>query len=385
MNLYETIKTPFAHTSTKLISFLILAALLWALGAPSFLKYANAAQMTSVSDTITDSDLSVATKHVITFTKIASSTAGQTIKIQLDPVGSAFSQSFSGATTTDITVSGMTHVANAAACAGATDEVYATGNYNGGSDENLTFTVCAGDEVAPGAKTVTVGAASTNLWTNPASAGSYRITIGGTSSDSGETRVMVIDDVVVTASVDTTFTFTIAGLAADVAVGTTATTTDASATTTLAFGTMTPGVPKILGQKLTVATNARNGFVVTVVEDQNLTSSTGADIDLFNNGATTSVPISWQTPSSTIDADQTYGHIGLTSNDTDLNSGEFNSDKYVGNFNTARQVFSHTGPANGTTQNKGLAYVGYKMEIGSLQEAGTDYTNTLTYVATPTF
>lgn len=384
MNLYETIKNPFAHTSMKLMSFLILATLLWSLGAPSFLHYANAAQMTSVSDTITDSDLGVVTKHVITFTKIASSTAGQTIKIQLDPVTSAFSQAYSTATTTDITITGMTHVADAAACAGATDEVYATGNYNGGSDENLTFTVCAGDEVAPGAKTVTIGAASTNLWTNPSSAGSYRITIGGTSSDSGETRVAVIDDVVVTASVDTIFTFTVSGLATSTSLNGLSTNGSTTATV-MAFNTLAPGTEWLLGQQLTVSTNARNGFTVTVVEDQNLLSSTGADIDLFNNGATTSIPEVWAPPDSTIDSDETYGHMGVTSDDTDLNSGEFVGSKFAGNFNTPRVVFSHNGPANGTTQDKGTAKVGFQIEIGSLQEAGTDYTNTLTYVATPTF
>lgn len=43
------------------------------------------------------------------------------------------------------------------------------------------------------------------------------------------------------------------------------------------------------------------------------------------------------------------------------------------------------GPADGSTAHQGRTRVGYKIQIGSLQEAGTDYTNTLTYVATPTF
>ena len=49
------------------------------------------------------------------------------------------------------------------------------------------------------------------------------------------------------------------------------------------------------------------------------------------------------------------------------------------------EVFKNNGPADGTTQNIGTAKVGYKVEISPLQEAGSDYTATLTYVATPVF
>jgi hypothetical protein len=49
------------------------------------------------------------------------------------------------------------------------------------------------------------------------------------------------------------------------------------------------------------------------------------------------------------------------------------------------EVFKHNGPADGTTQDIGKARVGYKVEISALQEAGSDYTATLTYVATPVF
>jgi hypothetical protein len=82
--------------------------------------------------------------------------------------------------------------------------------------------------------------------------------------------------------------------------------------------------------------------------------------------------------------------MGLTSDDADLNSGEFGTSTplFAGNIQastTPRQVFSHTGPSDGTTQNKGLIKVAYRIQIASLQEAGNDYTNVLTYIATPTF
>jgi hypothetical protein len=93
-----------------------------------------------------------------------------------------------------------------------------------------------------------------------------------------------------------------------------------------------------------------------------------------------------------LDQQWTYGHLGITTDDADLGTidtvtavNDFTGRKYAGNIDQPRLVFAHLGPADGVTQNKGKARVGYQIEIGDLQEAGNDYTNTLTYVATPTF
>lgn len=382
MNLYETLTQPLARLlASPVVMVLILSILMWMTGAPLLLNRADAAQLTNVSDTLTDSDLGVATKHVVRFTTATSTIAGQAIRITLDPATSAFSQAYSAATTTDITATGMTIVNS---CGGGANEVTVTGNYNNGTNEYIEFTVCSGDTLSAGAKQINIGT-STALFTNPSSAGSYRIVIGGSWDDSGETRVAIIDDVVVTASVDTSFTFTVTGLATTTDVNGENTTGSASSTF-LAFGTLTPGAAKVLGQRLTVTTNAANGFSVTVVEDQNLLSATGADIDLFKDGVVAAVPTAWTSPLNTLGQEQTYGHIGVTSEDATLSAGdEFGASLYAGNFNTARQVFYHTGPSDGTTANIGVTDVAFKVEIASLQEAASDYTNTLTYVATPTF
>ena len=270
-----------------------------------------------------------------------------------------------------------------ATCGGGSDEVTMQQNYTAGS-EGITFTVCAGDTVGVGSKQINLGT-STPFITNPAAAGSYRITMAGSNGDTGETRVMIIDDVVVTASIDTTFTFTVSGLATSTNVNGD-TTTGSTTATAIPFGTLAPGAAKIMGQRLNVTTNAANGFSVTVVEDQNLTSATGADIDLFIDGAATAAPAAWQAPANTLGSPDTYGHIGVTSADSTLSAGdEFGASLYAGNINAARQVFYHNGPSDGTTADIGQTDVAYQVEIGSLQEAGSDYTNTLTYVATPTF
>lgn len=393
MSTFEALRgSPASFTSTKVAALLILSILLWATGAPVFLDHVKAAQLTSVSDTLSDSDLSALSSHTISYTTATSTLAGQTIEITFDPDTSAFTEAYSSATSTDITATGMTVVDDATSCTGAASEVYPEGFYNDDADEYLRFTVCSGDTLAAGTKTITIGAA-TQLITNPGSNGSYRITLDGTMDDQGETRVYIIDNVVVTASVDTTFTFTVAPLSSGSSVNgdTTSTTTTATA---IDFGALAPGTPVVAGQRLTVTTNARNGFSVTVQEDQNLQSATGADIDLFPNGTAASTPVDWSAnpPSNTLGDEDTYGHIGVTSGDSDLggtygvpNSGEFVGTLYAGDIDTPREIFSHNEPSDGTTADIGQVDVAYKIQIESLQEAGNDYTNTLWYVATPTF
>jgi hypothetical protein len=216
--------------------------------------------------------------------------------------------------------------------------------------------------------------------------GSYTISLNGTSADDADLRIALIDAVTVTASVDTSLTFTVAGVASGQAVNGDAVTTSAGATATaLPFGTLAPGTAKTLAQTLSVTTNATNGFAVTVIQNQNLVSASGADIDTFKDGASTATPTAWTTPLGTLDTEATYGHYGITSEDADLNTDEFGTALYAGNLSTPRTVFSHTGPADGSTANKGQTRVAVKVQVTALQEAATDYNNRLIYVATPTF
>lgn len=366
------------YSSRSLAILLVVSVLMWATGLPFLVNTANAVTLTSVKDTLSDSRPSVTSNHTINFTTTTAVAAAQTIKIQFDPATDLFN--LTGVTSSDVTTTGMTLVT---VCGAGTDEVTAAFDSTA-PDENITFTVCATDTVAAGAKVVSV--TGTNKITNPSSTGSYVVRIAGTQTDTGDLRVAIIDPVTVTASVDTTLTFTIAGVAAGQAINGDAVTTSAGATATaLPFGTLVPGTAETLGQTLTVTTNARNGFVVTIVQNQNLLSANGADIDVFKDGAATATPTAWTAPLGTLDTEATYGHYGITSEDADLNTNEFGTALYAGNISTARQVFSHTGPADGSTADKGLTRVAIKAEINALQEAATDYTNRLTYVATPTF
>jgi len=194
--------------------------------------------------------------------------------------------------------------------------------------------------------------------------------------------------VVVSAAVDSTFTFTISGVASNTTLPGGLVTSTTTTSTAIDYGVLSTAVnsSSTAAQLLSVTTNAANGFVVTVKQDQNLTSSTGADIDPFANGSGQATPIAWSYPTGTLGNEWEYGHFGLSSTD-DYNGNEFgNGTLFVGNFaTTTRTVFTHNGPSNGTTDDVGDAYVIYKIAVTTLQESAPDYTNTLTYVATPTF
>ncbi|MFA5174919.1 MAG: hypothetical protein WC430_00635 [Patescibacteria group bacterium] len=379
-------------SATVLISFLACVFNLSVL-----ISNVKAAQLTQAEDTLSDSDLGVKANHTIKFTTKTLISASSTIVIDFpDSFSTTSTPAFSETDPLDFDITTSTsnnitvNAAGSCPVSGLTEfEITSI------SAENVfTFTHCSGTDpiavstpltIKIGTNT-TVGGVGDSQIVNPPTAGSYQIDATAPAGTTAKILVAIIDDVVVTASVSTNFTFTIAGVASGQAINGDGVLTSTGATATeLPFGELTPNTPKVLGQTLSVSTNAKNGFIVTVQQDQSLLSVNGADIDTFKDGASTATPEAWAVPTATLDSEATYGHYGITSEDSDLNIDEFGVAKYAGNLGTPRTVFSHTGPANGTTADKGQTRVGIKIEISALQEAANDYTNSLTYVATPTF
>jgi hypothetical protein len=374
-------RTLFGHRSShERISFLlIISTLFWMIGFLVPYHIASAAPLTGAKDTISDSAPSANANHAIEYYNSSTVTSGQTIKFQFDPTNDLFALG-SLNVTTDISVSGMTLVTS---CGGGGDEVTATLD-SSAPDENVTLTVCAGDTIPIGTTTVSF---VNNHITNPATPGTYTVRISGTQSNSADVVVAIINSVTLSAAVDTSLTFTISGVAIGSSVNGDATTT---ATTTSAilipFGTLASGTAKLAAQDLSVSTNAQNGFTVTVKQDQNLLSASGADVDLFKDGAANVTPTAWTAPTSVVGNENTFGHYGVTSEDADLNGDEFGTALYAGNFGTtSRVVFSHNGISDGATANIGATRVGFKIQISSLQEPGNDYSNQFIYVCTPSF
>jgi len=361
-----------------------LAILLWSLGLPS-LRFADAASITDVSDTLSDSAPSAVSDHTISFAGpgagpgVADST---TIVIDFNGFDST------GVTFADIDVSGSTQGALSLEASCTTEDASAAF-----AGEILTITLCGNGASFTNSETITIligdnatgGAGNTQL-TNPSAEGSYEIDFTSVgAADSGSTKVVILTAVTVTAAVDTIFTFTVAGTAAgsELSAGG-ETTTGSAASTSVSFGTLTDSAATSSAHLLSVATNASQGYVVTVQVDGALQSSTGADIDDLSNGDT---PGAWPTLSPVLGTESTYGFWGVSSDDTGITSRgtQFVAGQFIGATTTPRAVMGHTGPANASGVGVGTTTVGYKVEISSLQEAGDDYTTTLTYVATPTF
>jgi len=347
----------------RVVAMLVAVALLaWTVSYTS----AQAANLTDISNTLTSSEPSVLSGHDIRFRIPTGSTLGVGENITI-----TFPAGFTGVA--DIVDTDLTVTANAAAqTIGGFSSVGQVVTFNG-------VAATAGQEVR-------IIIADTRV-TNPAGIDSYEFVVTAGADDTGRTRVAIVDTVLVTAIVETTFDFVVSGLDAGETVNgvvTTGTTTDVA----IAFGVLAHDTKYVLGQELTVGTNAANGFVVTVEKDAPFESSTGAIIDTFIDGSYLNTPGVWQAPDRDITDASTWGHWGLTSDDDDLNGQEFTTgggDRWVAASTTPRVIFSHNGPADSTTQDVGLARVAYAVEITPFQEAGYDYQTTLMYIATPTF
>jgi hypothetical protein len=378
-----------ARTSFSLLQVIAavaaIAITLWSLGLPSF-RLAEAANVTSLTNTLSDSAPSVVSNQTIRFNTPNGVAAGDTIVI-------TFPASFGGIANIDFgdvdLAINSSDATVAAAPLGATWGITTTAT-------SITLTSGSGTIASSATVTIEVGTNATfgtagdERITNPG-VGSYEINLTVGDLDTGSTRVAILSPVEVTASVDTLLEFSVAGLGQGNTINSTST-TGASTATAIPFGQLQAGIATTVAQELSVTTNASNGFVVTVAVDGQLVSATGADIDGFENGTYTSSPTIWSGPSATIGNENTYGHWGITTNDSSVGPGLTDpydvlgsGNLYVSASTTPVEVFRHNGPSDGTAPNIGQTEVGYQIQISALQEAGDDYNATLTYVATPVF
>lgn len=364
----------------------ILATILWSVGIPAF-RFAEAANVISFSDTLSDSAPAASSDHTLTFVTPTGLAAGDTISLTFESgflnIGSLVAQDI------DLVVNGSEQTLIDGAASGASWSVTAAGlviDLTSGTStigSNATVTIRIGQNAS-------FGGSGSNQITNP-SVGSYTVDVSLENSDAGQTRVAIVDTVTVSASVQTVFNFTVLGVNAELAVNGD-TTTATSTSTAIPFGLLEADTAATAAQDLQVSTNAANGFVVTVQADHQLLSSNGADIDGFVDGTYTTTPTLWDSPAQTLGNEATYGHWGITTDDdtvtpslTDDFDVAGSGRLYVSASTTPVEVFRHNSPTNGSNQGVGIARVGYTVEVSALQEAGNDYTATLTYVATPVF
>jgi len=352
---------------------------------------ANAGALTSIKDTLSVSAPSSASNHTIQFTVTTAIPANGSISVDFD---SGFT--FGSVEFGDVDV--------ASAGGDYTDAAAATGQTLGvtfnETAQRLLIALGAGNNIEIGeVLTIQIGTHATGgdaQITNPATTGSKAVTAKTYSAanatlDEGYTFVAIVNGVTLNAVVAASFTFVIDALLTGEAVDSYVI-TSSSEDSYVGFGTLTAGTPVTMGSSLSVSSNATNGFVVTVQQNHNMLASSGADIDCFSNGVCTGqTSAAYTAPTGTIGNELTYGHMGLTTEDSATISatasvGAGGTDGYfIGMVTgTPYTIWSYGGAADGVTQDIGHIDVGYRVAITALQEAGR-YQSRLMYIATPTF
>ncbi|MFS8130490.1 MAG: hypothetical protein ACMG57_00780 [Candidatus Dojkabacteria bacterium] len=174
----------------------------------------------------------------------------------------------------------------------------------------------------------------------------------------------------VTASVDPTLTFSIAGVASAASVNS-STTNVTTTSTTVPFGTITASTNKIAAQDLSVGTNAGSGYTVTVRYTGILSNGTGGTI--IDWTGTNASPTTFSAAGTSA--------FGYTTEDTTLGTGtagRFGSNKWSGFTTSPLEVAYSAGAASDTVR------VGYQAGISTTTPAGS-YTTTVIYTATPIY
>ncbi len=324
-------------------------------------------------DLLTDSDLGVVATSTITFTTASSTEVGDYWRVVFPAQFSFASANFS--------------------CA------YGDTDFDASStDQTLDCTRSGGGILAAASTTqIVIGKHINPIAENEYKIYLYHFNSSDVLKEQVELMVAIVNDVLMTAHVGATLTFTVAGVNANATTTGSGEHCDATTTaTTLDFGTLNAGASTTLCHQLDVSTNASNGYVVTVEQDGEMRNSAADNINSFidsptGTGSSTDAYV-WQTPVGTLDNDDTYGHMGLHSDDEDLDTLSGGLDfwdgatiKYAGLTGTDPMlVLAHDGPTPLNNQNTGQAYVAYTAEITALQQAG-DYKSILTYICTPTY
>jgi hypothetical protein len=168
----------------------------------------------------------------------------------------------------------------------------------------------------------------------------------------------------VSATIDPSFTFTVAGLADTVDVNGTSTTVDASSSPNeIPFGTVTTGANSVVGQSLTINTNAQNGYNIFVHYTDNLenTGDTYQINDFSGPGAFSAAGTE---------------NFGFTSEDTDvLGAGQWDG------LSTSQQVIADETTVLGAED---VTEVAYQLGVAAGTPAG-EYDTIIVYTAAPTY
>lgn len=162
---------------------------------------------------------------------------------------------------------------------------------------------------------------------------------------------------------------------------------------TVSWGPVEPGQVKTAVMRLTVRTNAPDGFVLYVRQNHNMIhhDNTTIDIDGVANvlQGTNNAPVQWASPQG-VAAGVQSGHLGYTTTDTTLNNvGEginrfYSGNRYASLTSLSEEILYHDAPVDGQVEGEGFTDLLLRLEINEHQPNGA-YSNQLTFVAKPLF
>ncbi len=283
-----------------------------------------------------------------------------------------------------------TGFSNTAATNGSFTNLVA-GNWtiSNGTPGTVKNTYTTGESVPSGTQVTTPILSLTNPTSAPG--GTYYIEINTYSDDTCATLVdsaviafVTVPGVLVSATVDSTLSFTVAGIASSTSYKGAFSTSDRCTDTATAVTFGSPSQPLAINtnydcaQSLTTSTNSNGGYQVTVQGKQ----TSGDFLHMLSNPSQT-ITNHTGTNGSPASSPSSGESFGYTTNDTVL-SGTANR------FTTADDLFAGltTSPAevvyNATAIANDTKNIGYRLRFDGLTEAGT-YQGTLVYTCTPVF
>lgn len=352
-------------------------------------------------------------QHVITFTT-ATAIASGFFRVLIPAATSSFndgvpdSTGFDFNTTVDVTatdVAGYTFAAPVATVSGGTNcpsgwhcfEYHYVGAGGVGTAITLTIgnTSGANTPIAPAPAAAHV----------QATADTYSIKVQnftnasdptGTPPDQTQGKIAVIESVRVTATVDPSISFSIAGVASGAnPCGTGATnatdidtTTGVNAPLAVPFGTLALNTFVDAAHLLTVSTNAVNGYIVTAQENDQLGKDGGTtpfipDVSGDNSLASETVDDTWDTAAAHPGFGYTLKSVNLATVPFTSTGANFNARRFPSvadpDAPLVQTVMSST-----TTSDAHTANVCYRISVDATQAAG-NYENQITYTATASF
>lgn len=406
------------------LSALLIISLLLASGGvfqTFFVNRADAAALTLVQATLTTSAPAASSSITIKFVTPTgiSGAADKTLTVELDTTGTLFSlpanYSFndvdvatsssatcSGATFTDINLSGSATTTSQWSASFNTTTDVLTLTYPGGGTTSATVGAgtCMSIEIGAVATASTTGTAFNNP-TKVLGAGTadvYTIAMAGTVTDSGNTMVAIIEGVTISATVSQSLSFTTTGVTAGSCTGDSGSPTvvdTSGSSTTIPFGTLTATNAFFVGcHRLSVSTNASSGFATTIEENKPLKtgSSTIPDTTCDAAACTHITTSTWATATNNglgyscenvsgvgLCSDGSGSLGGVTSYRNIACTGSTAFDFCNAALDTKQTFMSTSSPVSAAD-----VRVHYKLSISGTQVPGT-YSNTVTYIVTPVF